>query len=275
MGCYHPVRLREGAERVLTVPCGKCIGCKLERSRQWAVRIMHEASLYDRNCFITLTYDEEHLPERGSLDRAAFPLFMKRLRKSCEPQKVRYFHAGEYGSLLGRPHYHACLFNYDFGDKRYHTMRGGFPVWRSAALEALWPFGLAEVGTVTFESAAYVARYLVKREVDSARRLNLETGEVTEVEREYCTMSRRPGIAAEWLRLYGDEVFAADSVVVRGRECKPPRFYDSQFELIDPAGMAYVRAHRDLARRLRTRQELKAGECDAKSRVNLYAREEL
>ena len=118
------------------VPCGQCIGCRLERSRQWAIRCVHEASLYDDNCFITLTYTDENLPCRGNRDcdkcdhfkekrcdglerglcKRDFQLFLKRLRKMFG-KGVRYHHCGEYGEQLGRPHHHACLFNFNFPDR--------------------------------------------------------------------------------------------------------------------------------------------------------------
>lgn len=101
----------------LQVPCGKCIGCRLERSRQWAIRCMHEASLYEDNCFITLTYNDDHLPSNGSLDKTHFQKFLKRLRKSIYPQKLRYYHCGEYGDEGGRPHYHAIIFGWSPSDK--------------------------------------------------------------------------------------------------------------------------------------------------------------
>ena len=103
-------------DQPVDLPCGQCIGCRLERSRQWAIRCVHEASLHERNCFITLTYRDECLPTNGSLDLDAFQKFMKRLRRRFG-EGVRFFHCGEYGENFGRPHYHAILFNLDFSDK--------------------------------------------------------------------------------------------------------------------------------------------------------------
>ena len=131
MTCYHPlecwrvdgqsklafVKPREALIREkLEVPCGQCIGCRLERSRQWAVRCIHEAQLHKDNCFITLTYNDEHLPSPPSLSVRDFQLFMKRLRKRFG-KGIRFFHCGEYGEKYGRPHYHACLFGFDFPDR--------------------------------------------------------------------------------------------------------------------------------------------------------------
>ena len=211
---------------------------------------MHEASLHDENCFITLTYGDEHLPDYGSLDRRAFPLFMKRLRKRTG-ERIRYYHCGEYGDENARPHYHALLFGFNFGDRVQWTVRRGIPVHRSRLLEELWPFGLSEIGTVTFESAAYCARYVVKKVTGLAARehyarVDPETGEIVQIEPEYATMSRRPGIGLNWLKLYGEETYRDDSVICRGRPMKPPRYYDEKYEETDPEAVEDVRrARRD------------------------------
>jgi hypothetical protein len=158
----------EGVGTFLHLPCSRCEGCLLDRSRMWALRCMHEASLHEKNCFITLTYNNEHLPKDGSLKKEHFQKFMKRLRfrlgKSVG-EAVRYFHCGEYGAKLGRPHYHALLFGYDFPDKRVHSVNPvtGLSLYVSDMLQELWPFGYSSVGTVTMASAGYVARYSLKK----------------------------------------------------------------------------------------------------------------
>lgn len=249
------------ADRPVTVPCGQCIGCRLERSRQWAVRCMHEASLHDDNAFVTLTYEDEHLPRFGSLDRKAFPLFMKRLRKLEDGKRIRYFYCGEYGDRSNRPHYHGLLFGFDFRDKVLHTFRGDHAVYRSETLERLWPFGLSEVGTVTFDSAAYVARYITKKvtgdeEMVAAHYCGVDgaTGELGTKEVEFCGMSRRPGIGREWYERFGCEVYPSDGVVVRGVLCRPPRFYDKLLELDDSRLAARVRGKR--------RRNVREAECE-------------
>lgn len=246
------------ADLPVTVPCGQCAGCRLERSRQWAVRCMHEASLHDENCFVTLTYADEHLPANGSLDKRDFQRFMKRLRKRFPGERIRYYHAGEYGEVNGRPHYHACLFGFDFPDKVVWSVRRGFTVFRSPVLEVLWPFGQSELGSVTFESAAYVARYIMKKVLGPGaeeyyRTVDLETGETGSVEREYTTMSRggrggAGGIGKGWFDKYMSDVYPSDQVVLRGAVMKPPRFYDGQFELVDPGAMRAVKRARLAAR---------------------------
>lgn len=270
---------REGfGDLPVSIPCGQCVGCRLERSRQWAIRCMHEASLYAENCFVTLTYDDEHLPPGGGLDRGAFPKFMKRLRKRFG--KVRYYHAGEYGDKFGRPHYHACLFGFDFPDKVFWMRRGEFPVWQAGSLGELWPFGRSEIGSVTFESAAYVARYIMKKlngklGEEHYERVDGRTGEVVSVEREYTTMSRRPGIGRPWLDRYGSEVYPADSVVVRGRLMKPPRFYDMQHELASPdeAAAVFEARRRKRNRADETIERLEVRQLVAEAKLNLKRRD--
>lgn len=227
-------------EYFFNLPCGRCVGCRLERSRQWALRCVHEASLYDKNCFITLTYAPEHLPSDNSLDVRHFQLFMKRLRKEFGSD-IRFFHCGEYGELYKRPHYHACIFNFSFDDLVLLTNRNGVPLYESATLKRLWPFGLSSVGEVTFESAAYVARYIMKKVTGDAAEQHYSGRKP-----EYVTMSRRPGLAAGWFDKFSTDVYPHDHVIVRGRECKPPRFYDSLYELIDADDMELIRERRML-----------------------------
>lgn len=227
------------------IPCGQCVGCRLERSRQWAVRCIHEASLYSENCFLTLTLSDAFLPAGGSLDKSLFQKFMKRLRKQFSGRRIRFFHCGEYGEQYGRPHYHACLFGFDFPDKVPWMERKGFQVWRSPILEQLWPFGRCEIGSVTFESAAYVARYIMKKVTGPSAKAYY--GELAP---EYVTMSRRPGIGQPWLDKYMSEVYPADSVVIRGKLMKPPRFYDGKYELLfGPESLELARERRRKRRR--------------------------
>lgn len=163
---------------------------------------------------------------------------MKRLRKKFGPN-IRYFHCGEYGENFGRPHYHACLFNHDFKDKIHWKTVNDQKLFVSKTLEELWPFGFSTIGDVTFESAAYVARYVTKKvtgekAIHHYNDINYETGEILQERKpEYVTMSRRPGIGKPWLEKFKTDVFQ-DSVVLRGKELRPPKFYISQIEQTDP-----------------------------------------
>ncbi len=270
MPCFAPMRaFRSRIERTSTgeravtfkvdeayydtefmLPCGKCIGCKKEKSRQWAMRCMHEASLHKYNCFLTLTHNDESLPLYGSLDRDAFPLFMKRLRKRFSSDRIRYFHVGEYGSKSWRPHYHCLLFGFEFPDRYSIGKRGENEVYRSPVLERLWSqdkksLGLREIGSLTFQSALYCCKYLQKDTRDDALyERHLPTGEVVHLVPEYSTMSRRPGIGRGWIDEFKDEVYQHDSVVVNGHECKPVRYYDDVVGKEDPALMRRIKRKR-------------------------------
>lgn len=263
----------------VSVPCGQCIKCRLEYSRQWAMRCMHEASLHEENAFITLTYDDDHLPLLGSLRKRDYQLFMKRLRSRYRDRRIRFYHCGEYGERSKRPHYHALLFGFDFPDKVPWTCREGNQVWRSSALEGLWTAGLSEIGEVTFESAAYCARYMVGK---------FKSKDKEEVEKyyggrepEYCTMSRGGknghGIGSEWFEKYRCEVYAQDSVIVRGKEVKPPKYYDALFDIAEPQKMAAIKRKRkrnvkeEEARGKRAMAEKEVTEAG----IALYARGEL
>jgi hypothetical protein len=228
----------------IKVPCGQCIGCRLKRSKSWAIRCVHEASCHEKNVFITLTFNDEHLVKRDnpySLDKTEFPKFMKRLRKHLGGTKVRYFHCGEYGEKYGRPHYHAILFGIDFDDKYlWNIQKNGHRLYRSPTLEKLWPFGYCSIGEVTFESAAYVARYIVKKVTGEMADnhyavIDDETGEIlAQKEPEYTTMSRRPGIGLKWFEQNWETDCKKDYVTSGGRCIPLPKYYDKKIEEADP-----------------------------------------
>ncbi len=261
MPCYHPLDAgRDRAGKItfdsrktvgfsMKLPCGQCRGCRLERSRQWAMRCVHEASLYEDNCFITLTYSDEFLPLDGSLVKKHFQDFMKRLRARFCERRIRFFHCGEYGAKYRRPHYHACLFNFDFADKQMFKVSNGHRLYTSDDLALCWPFGISSVGALTFESAAYVARYIMKKITGDAaddhyRGVHSETGELTALLPEYTTMSRRPGIGRDWYERFRGDVYPGDDVVLRGRSMRPPRYYDCLYELEEPEDFARIKAER-------------------------------
>jgi len=266
----------------ISLPCGQCVGCRLERSRQWAVRCLHEAAQYSDNVFVTLTYGDEFLPADRSLCLRDFQLFMKRLRKKYG-SGIRFFHCGEYGDRTGRPHFHALLFNFRFPDQYFwRRTRDGNQVWRSDTLELLWPLGLSEIGSVTFESAAYVARYVMKKVTGKAAErhyevIDPETGEIRARAPEYVTMSRRPGIGAGWCQSFLGEVFPRDRVIARGREMRPPRFYGARYELVNPEGMEEVRHARHVKALAKasdnTRERLAVKEVVARARLGRFKRD--
>lgn len=246
MACFHPIQAFQTASgqvvfvdnlrrldviRSLQLACGQCWGCRLERSRQWAVRCMHEAQLYPQNSFNTLTYDEHHVPPGQDLIYRDFQLFMKRLRKNNPHKKIRFYMAGEYGEQRGRPHFHACLFNHDFNNDKQHYKKSpsGAPLYTSPTLTKLWPKGLATTGALTFETAAYTARYIMKKITGpntsaSYEKLDPATGEITNRKKEFNNMSRRPGIAKNWLRLYNQDI-TDGKIIINGKQANAPRYY--------------------------------------------------
>jgi len=239
------------------VPCGQCVGCRLERARQWSIRMMHEAALHDENAFVTLTYDDYFLPRDGSLVKKHFQDFVKRLRRRFKDRRISYFHCGEYGEQNGRPHYHAVLFNVGFPDRVKWSVNGrGDDIFTSPTLASLWPLGLATIGEVTRESAGYVARYCLKKVTgqlaeDHYRRVHPDTGEIYYLQPEYATMSLRPAIGQRWYEEYGKEVRQHDSVVMRGRGMYPPRFYDKLHEELDKDAHELVKNERQARARAR------------------------
>lgn len=255
MSCYHPIimyRSKKGrnpktgkwpltmkqsegyADLQVVVPCGKCIGCRLDKSREWSIRCVNEASLHDKNCFITLTYSDEFLPADGSLDVTHFQKFMKRFRKRVGIP-IRFLHCGEYGTQNGRPHYHAIIFGYDFPDKYFFFRKHGHNVYRSPLLEQLWPFGICSVGEVSFDSCAYVARYTLKKICSN------EDYEKAGLKPPYITMSRRPGLASAWCDKYASELKSNNFVFFKGMKNKLPRFYRDRLVLTDPVYYAKIK----------------------------------
>ena len=240
MACYHPLLAYRSEGKItfnkpfpfakgFNLPCGQCVGCRLEYSRQWAVRLVHENQMHEKSCFITLTFNDEELGKRNnpnSVDVRDFQLFMKRLRK--KHKKIRFFHCGEYGEKNQRPHYHALIFGYEFSDRYLWQTRNNQKYYRSEELEKLWPYGHVVIGEVTFTSCAYVARYIMKKQKGKNAEThyhNPTTGEV--INPEYCTMSRKPGIGYDWFEKYKTDVYPNDYCIINGKKIRPPRYYDN------------------------------------------------
>lgn len=232
----------------LSIPCGQCIGCRLEKSRQWAIRCSLESQLYENSYFLTLTYDDEHLPASGSLVPEDLQKFLKKLRRHIEyhgsDEKIRFFACGEYGDNFQRPHYHAIIYNLDISDlKRFSTSFNGDTYYTSETINQIWKNGYVIIGQVTFESCAYVARYVTKK----------ITGDQADEhyngrEPEFVRMSRRPGIGAAWLDKYQTDVYPHDYVVIRdGIKVKPPKYFDKLFEAIAPDEMSMIKELRSVA----------------------------
>jgi len=242
--------------------------------------------MHQDNCFVTLTYNDENLPPDRSLDHRHWQLFMKKLRK-VQGAGIKYLMCGEYGVWCrhcwlhpnncscgehqvlgpGRPHYHAILFNTDFSDKVFWKETNKLPLYRSALLEKTWGKGFCSVGAATFQSAAYVARYVTKKVTGTPAAThytvtNPRTGEVIQLRPEYLQPSRGgrtgKGIASDWIEEFSADVWPDDFVVVEGRKVRPPRFYEKQLADADPDLHSKVKRQRSLKNRLHAENQTPA-----------------
>ena len=215
---------------------------------------MHEASTHEKNCFLTLTYNDEHLPENNSLDVTHWQKFAKRMRKKMGP--FRFLHCGEYGDENNRPHYHALIFGKDFThDQAVIQQRDEHQLFRSPMLDKLWsdedgPIGHASVGSLTWQSCAYVARYSLKKITGQDADAHYQGRKP-----EYITMSRRPGIGSAWINKYKTDVYPWDEVITNGNPCRPPSYYDDQLEKIDPAMHKKVKVRRNVKAKKKDEEE--------------------
>ncbi len=276
MACYSPLKGFKNLNGALVfkrsvhtigtmeVACGQCLGCRLDRTLMWAMRIVHESSLYEHihgNCFVTFTYRSKenssveqyrkghYVPDDYSLNYHHFRDFIKRLRRHF-PQKIRYFHCGEYGEENLRPHYHACLFNVSFEDQVIEQQLEGITTYSSPTLSKLWPYGFCTIGELNFDTAAYTAGYILKKitgnEAAEAYLRNDEYGVCFWVKPPYVTMSLKPGIGEKFYQKFKTDFFPADESPVPGKGIikKVPRYYGDLYCDMSPEGMAKVKALR-------------------------------
>lgn len=282
MACYHPVTVHVKKKGLVSasveqvVPCGSCLGCRADQTRDWSIRIMHEAQVQERAWFLTLTYDDENIPSDWSLDPSHLRQFFDELRKAYPEERIRYYACGEYGTQSERPHYHAVVFGAPFADRFSISSSGGnhYPTWRSPLLESVWRRGFSEIGTVTHASAQYVAGYvrkkLKKRDSAHYERLDPYTGELYDLEPEFSRMSRRPGLGMPWLEKYWKDVYPRDYVVVEGKEFRPPRAYDKWLENHHPELFFQVKWEREKNARYLAPEKLEAKEKIHQSRARLF-----
>ena len=242
--------IKQGYE--IKLPCGRCVACRIDRSKQWAMRCMHEAQMHQHNCFVTLTYSPEHLPNPPVLHKSDLQCFIKRLRKALHPTKIRYYACGEYGEKSERPHFHLIIFGYDFPDKfLWQRAKTGEQYYRSKLLEKIWDQGQSIIGDVTYQSAAYTARYVMKKKFgntefkdDAYKRINLDTGEIYQLTPEFNTMSLKPAIGKAWFDQYHSDLYPHDYAVQDAKKHKIPRYYDKLLQLQDPELAATLKEQR-------------------------------
>ncbi len=285
MPCYSPLKglkqsngalaFKRNSHTIgtLEVACGQCLGCRFDRTVMWAMRIVHEACLHERdhgNSFVTFTYRSKeecteqqyknghHVPADYSLNYYHFRDCLKRLRRHY-PQKIRYFHCGEYGEENLRPHYHACLFNVTFDDQFIYQQEQGITTYESETLSNLWPYGFCTIGELNFETASYTAGYILKK-INGQRALekylrNDEYGVAYWVKPPYITMSLKPGIGAKFYERFETDFFPSDESPVPGKGIikKVPRYYETMlknsdsgaYEEVKRLRQVWISAHRD------------------------------
>lgn len=257
------------------VPCGQCRGCRHAKALEWTIRCVHESTLHKGNSFITLTFNDENLNRKGTLVEDDFKNFMKRLRKyflnppiffSKEEKNlwyeafgIRFYHCGEYGEDLARPHHHAIIFNQTFPDKKPWKEN----LYRSEALERCWSkqikksqikkykkenvfqehgkfytkLGYSTIGSANYDTIAYVARYVVKK-ITGKLAPDHYQGRLPE----YNSMSTTPGIARRWYELYKQtDVFPRDYILLRGKRLKVPKYYSKCYDLTNPDEYGTIR----------------------------------
>ncbi len=232
----------------ISIPCNKCLSCKLAYASQWGIRITHEASLHESNSFVTLTYDQESLPDShlfpgGNLRKTDIQKFLKRLRKNLDRYhntKIRYYLCGEYGEHSQRAHWHLIIFGWDFPDKTYWRKgKCNDVLYRSKQLEELWPFGQSEIGQVSNTSANYVAGYVTKK-------ISGPPAEAHYYGRtpEFSSMSLHPGIGKNWYLKYHSDIYPSDQVIIEGNPRLPPNYYDRLHTLANPSQMETIKNKR-------------------------------
>lgn len=234
-------------DRLLELPCGRCIDCKIERSRSWAVRCLNEAQMHKVSSFVTLTFDDEGLKKRKkewgtheqSLDVGDWQRFAKKLRHRIGP--FRFLHVGEYGEINQRPHYHALIFGANFQEDRMSCKmeEHGNPFFLSPTLAKCWPYGFHMIGELTPETVNYVCRYVQKKlsgnqKAEALKRIDWNSGEEITVEAEYATMSRNPGLGSDWFDKYHHDVFPDDFAIIQGKKAKVPKYYTDKLKKKDP-----------------------------------------
>lgn len=255
----------EPGYEIVKLPCGQCIGCRLQYSREWAIRIQKESTLYEQNWFLTLTYDTEHLPWIDSVNTTTgevilgnplYPKhltkFMKDIRRQWEyhfnHEGIRFFACGEYGELYERPHYHICLMNFPIPEEELvletHNMEGD-AIYSCERIEKIWGKGMVRLGALTWQSAAYVARYMVKKQKGPESEAYYHSkGQIPEFTR----MSRRPGIGREWYEQHKEEIYKNDEIFIPGKKgakkLKPAKYFDRLYDIEQPTRMESIKAMR-------------------------------
>lgn len=264
MACYSPLKgykhLKDGSigftlksklaaidAQLSEIACGQCIGCKIQRSKDWAIRCTNEMYHHEQSSFLTFTYRDENLPENGSLHKQHLTTFFKSYRKWLQrnsKNKIRYYACGEYGTKLDRPHYHALIFGHEFEDREPKFRKNGATYYVSKQLEKLWPHGNCIIAEACMGTAAYIAKYVTKKingdQADSHYEIiNEETGEILHLQSEYTVMST--GIGRQWLDDFYKTELAKGFITHEGVKFRIPRYYMDRLEKLDSGLHQYIK----------------------------------
>lgn len=236
------------------LPCGHCTGCKMQNASSWANRMEMELPYHENAWFLTLTYDNEHVPwsynqglgvnkktgeieiENLTLNYEDMQKFWKRLRRYIEYHKMgigklMYFQAGEYGGKTHRPHYHAIVYDLPIEQKdlKVYKKRNGSVYYNVEWLSKLWGMGHVVIAQAEWKAMAYTARYTTKKIYGhDAKRYYEELGVLPE----RCMMSKNPAIGEKYYQDHKEEIYTKDEIQLKnGKRCKPPRYFDKLFDL--------------------------------------------
>lgn len=287
---YHPAKIEQPHDlhqrleelkdninyKYQIIPCQECIGCRLEYSRQWANRGYLESKEYDENYFVTITYDEGHLPQNeeiitsegisytdpgdweGTLVPEDLKKFIKNVRqiwkRDYKQDGIRFMACGEYGEEGQRPHYHIIFFNLKIPPEDLYSPCIINKNWhyKSHQLERAWtkdgevePRGFVDVSEATWNDIAYVARYITKKiNGKQSEDHYAEKGQ----EKEFFRVSRMPGIGEPYFRKHWEEIYKNDEVIIKNNKgavsMQPPRYFDQLYEQMDPTGFEKIKKNR-------------------------------
>ncbi len=216
--CTSPVPIySEKDYKYISCPCGKCTECRLNYTKMWGMRVVHELQNYDEACFITLTYDDLKLPydwhpDSFPLEKSELQKFFKRLRKYLGDKKIKYFACGEYGGKFHRPHFHAIIFGWRPEDTDVYG--------NSQILSDIWKYGFVKVGNANFRTARYVASYIVKKKKGKDGKAYYEENNLNP---EFVLMSQ--GLGKSFCLKHAEQIKKLGYILFNGYKCGIPRYY--------------------------------------------------
>lgn len=247
------------------INCGQCLSCRINHAKMWSERCLLEAQYWESTLFVTLTYNDKHLPFNGlnpTLRKKDFQDFMKRLRKKLD-YKVSFFASGEYGGRSKRPHYHAIIFGLSLPDMQVHKVKKSYNLYTSKFLEDVWGKGFCIIGVCNSLTTAYTAQYTLKKSKVVKLRGNVSDIEdfLTEdlygqyrlcdhdllkqqgvIENEFSLMSRRPAIGKRFFDEHMKDIIDNDRI--DGCELKHIRYFDKLIEKVSPQDLKRLKMER-------------------------------